>query len=144
MSLFRNWCIEMLGYLILLFTVLPALELLLLIKIGTHIGAINTLLIVIATGVTGAYLARVQGFFVLQRIQSQLNRGVMPTEDMINGLMILVGGIVLLAPGLITDMMGLLLLIPFTRQWIKRLVTVKMRRMMDNGKIITINSVRRD
>lgn len=134
----------MLGYLILLFTVLPALELLILIKVGTHIGAINTLLIVIFTGVAGAYLARMQGFLVLQKIQAQMSRGVMPTDDMINGLMILVGGVVLLTPGLITDTLGFLLLIPLTRQWIKRLVSANMRRMMDNGKIINVQSTRRD
>ena len=63
----------MLGYLIFLFTVVPAIELYLLIEIGSYIGAGNTILIIILTGVVGAYLARLQGFFILRNIQNNLN-----------------------------------------------------------------------
>ena len=122
----------MLGYLILLFTVVPALELALLIKIGTHIGVGNTLLIIILTGVVGAYLARLQGFLVLNKIQNDLNRGIMPSAELLDGFMILVGGIVLLTPGFVTDTFGLILLIPWTRSlikvWIKKKFEDKIRR----------------
>ena len=77
----------MFGYLILLFTILPALELAILIKIGTHIGAGNTLMIIILTGIVGAYLARIQGFQTLQKIQQSLNKGEMPSSELIDGLM---------------------------------------------------------
>ena len=129
----------MLGYLILLFTILPALELVLLIKIGTYIGVGNTLLIIILTGVLGAYLARMQGFLVLKKIQENLNRGIMPSTELIDGLMILVGGIVLLTPGFVTDTLGFLLLIPWTRSMIKWWIMNKFEKMIAKGEVVTFS-----
>ena len=133
----------MLLYLILLFTIIPAVELALLIKVGTHIGVGNTLLIVILTGVLGAYLARLQGFLTLNRIQANLNRGIMPTSEMIDGMMILIGGIVLLTPGLITDAMGFFLLIPVTRALIKGWLQKKIQEMLSRGQIVRVTPFRR-
>jgi len=125
----------MFGYLVLLFTLVPAVELMLLIEIGGHIGAGNTILIIILTGVVGAYLARLQGFLILQKIQNDLNNGIMPNSELIDGLMILVGGIVLLTPGFITDLFGLLLLIPWTRSLIKMLFHKKFESVIAKGQI---------
>ena len=133
----------MFPYLLLLFTVLPALELVLLIKVGSFVGVGNTLLLIIFTGVLGASLARLQGFSVLRNIQESLNRGQMPTEEMSNGIMILVGGIVLLTPGFITDIFGFMLLIPWTRQLIKYWFRHKIQQMMSSGQIRTNYSSRR-
>lgn len=128
----------MFPYLLLLFTVLPAIELAILIKLGSQIGVTDTLLIIIFTGVLGAMLARYQGFVALQKIQTNMNNGKMPSEELIDGVMILVGGIVLLTPGLITDSMGFLLLIPLTRSfikiWVKRIFT----NMIKNGEGVQI------
>jgi UPF0716 protein FxsA len=110
----------MLGYLIILFTVVPAVELYLLIEIGSYIGAGNTILIIILTGIIGAYLARLEGFYILRKIQNNLNQGLMPNEELLDGAMVLAGGIVLLTPGFITDAIGFLLLIPFSRALIKQ------------------------
>ena len=132
----------MLGYLILLFTVLPALELALLIKVGTYIGAGNTILVVIVTGVLGAYLARLQGFLVLRRIQANLNRGILPDDQLMDGLMILAGGIALLTPGFITDILGLLLLVPWTRALIKKWCRNKFEDMLRKGQIVTVTPFR--
>jgi len=126
----------MLPYLILLFTILPALELALLIKLGGHIGVGNTLFIIIFTGVLGAYLARLQGFLVLQKIQNELNHGTMPNAQLLDGLMILVGGIVLLTPGFITDTLGFILLIPWTRSLIKRWFRKKFENMISKGQAV--------
>ena len=128
----------MFAYLVLLFTIVPAVELMLLIEIGGHIGAGNTILVIILTGVLGAYLARLQGFLILQKIQSELNRGNMPNADLIDGLMILVGGIVLLTPGFITDAIGFLLLIPFTRSLLKIWLSKKFERMIADGQMVTM------
>lgn len=125
-------------YLILLFTVLPALELYVLIKVGGVIGAGNTILIIILTGVLGAYLARFQGIITLQRIQQSLNKGQLPNDALMDGLMILVGGIVLLTPGFITDITGFLLLIPPTRSLIKIFALKTFEKMMKEGKTIHI------
>lgn len=115
----------MFTYLIILFTVLPAVELAILIHVGGYIGAANTIMVIILTGIAGAYLARIQGFFVIQKIQQSMAQGNMPTDEMLDGLMIFCGGIVLLTPGFITDIMGFLLLIPWTRALIKNIIRTK-------------------
>ncbi len=125
-------------YLLILFTVLPALELYVLIEVGGVIGAGNTILIIILTGVIGAYLARLQGFLTLQKIQNNVNQGQLPSEELMDGLMILVGGIVLLTPGFITDALGFLLLIPLSRNLIKLWVRKTFENMMKEGGTIHI------
>ncbi len=128
------------GYLILLFTILPALELALLIKVGSHIGALNTILIVILTGVVGAALARYEGFRVLMKIQDSLQKGMMPSAELLDGMMILAGGVALLTPGFITDVMGLLLLFPVTRAGIKWLLRRKFQSMIARGQVVHFGS----
>lgn len=130
----------MLGYLILLFTIVPAVELALLIKVGTFIGVGNTLFLIVFTGVVGAALARYQGLLVLMRIQESLNKGLMPSEELMDGLMILVGGILLLTPGFITDVLGLLLLIPWTRALIKIFVRCRFQGMIKQGQAVHFGS----
>ena len=109
-------------------------ELSLLIKIGHHIGILNTILIVIATGISGASLARWQGLTVIREVQNQLSVGIMPKEEILDGIMILAGGLLLLTPGLITDFIGLVAIIPITRKWIKYLVKKKLAQMIDEGR----------
>jgi len=125
----------MLGRLILLFTLVPLVELFLLIKIGTIIGALPTVLIVVGTGVLGAYLARQQGFMVWSRIQREMELGMFPAEDMLDGLLIFGAGVVLLTPGVITDLIGILILIPFTRLYIREWIKRRLQIMMDRGNI---------
>ena len=125
----------MLGRLILLFTLVPLVELFLLIKIGTIIGALPTVLIVVGTGVLGAYLARQQGFMVWSRIQREMELGMFPAEDMLDGLLIFGAGVVLLTPGVITDVIGILILIPFTRLYIREWIKRRLQIMMDRGNI---------
>jgi len=128
------------GYLVLLLTVVPAVELIVLIEVGSVIGSVNTILIIVLTGVVGAYLARIQGFYIFQRVNSSLQSGNMPTEEMMDGLMVLVGGILLLTPGFITDIFGFSLLIPATRALIKRIIRNHFNRMIDSGQINSFNA----
>ena len=121
-------------YLLLLFTLLPMTELVLLIKIGHHIGLLNAISIVVVTGIAGASLARWQGLTVIREVQNQLSLGIMPKEEILDGIIILAGGLLLLTPGLITDFVGLVAIIPITRKWIKYLVKKKLARMMDEEK----------
>ena len=130
----------MLGYLILLFTVVPIVELALLIKVGQYIGVGYTLGIVVITGVVGAYLARLQGFLTLRRIQEDINQGRMPTDRLFDGVLILCSGILLLTPGFITDIIGFMGLIPFTRNLFKRWLKRKIKDMISHGRVITIKS----
>ncbi len=128
----------MLGCLILLFTVVPVVELALLIKLGQFIGVGYTLVIVILTGVAGAYLARSQGLMTLRKIQDDINRGIMPADKIFDGVMILFGGILLLTPGLITDLIGFMTLVPFTRRLIRLWLKRKIENMIAQGKVVTI------
>ncbi len=129
------------GYLILLFTILPALELALLIKVGSNIGALNTIGMVIAIGIVGAALARYEGFRVLTKVQDSLQRGVMPSAEILDGFMVLAGGIALLTPGFITDVLGLLLLFPVTRAGIKWLVRRQFQSMIARGQVVQFGSL---
>ena len=79
-----------------------------------------TILVVITTGFIGAYLARLQGIKTMMRVRESLNRGELPAEEMLDALLIFVAGIVLLTPGFITDVAGIIILIPNTRAWFKR------------------------
>ena len=129
----------MLPILFVLFTLVPILELTLLIKVGSQIGAIKTIILTILISVTGAWLARLQGFLVLQKIQNSLSQGIMPTEEMLDGMLILKGGILLLTPGFITDIIGLLMLFPVTRWLLKQLARKYIKAMLENGQIMTFS-----
>lgn len=126
----------MLGYLILLFTVVPVIELALLIKVGQYIGVAYTLGIVVITGIVGAYLAKLQGLLTLGRIQDDINQGIMPADRLFDGVLILCSGILLLTPGFITDLIGFMGLIPFTRRFFKRQFSRKIRNMISQRRVI--------
>ena len=110
----------MLLKLFLAFTIIPFIEIYLLIKLGSYLGAFNTVIIVILTAFFGALLARYQGFQTMLRVRESLERGEMPAEELIDALLILLAGIVLLTPGFLTDLAGLVILIPSTRLMFKR------------------------
>lgn len=100
----------------LLFTVVPIAELYLLIRTGRVIGADVTILIVLVTGIAGAALAKKQGFKVLGDIRGCMERGEIPGKELLEGILVLAGGVTLLTPGFVTDAVGFTLLIPFTRK----------------------------
>jgi len=106
--------------LLLLFTLLPLFELWLLIEIGRLVGAWPTVAIVFLTGIAGAWLTRLQGLSTLHLIRSDLKQGIIPGDKLLDGLCILLGGALLLTPGLLTDIFAFILLLPFSRRWIKK------------------------
>ena len=113
----------MFGRMLLLFIFLPMVELYLLIMLGSRIGAMPTIGLIVLTGVLGASLARQQGLSVLSRIQKEMASGKPPTQELVEGALIVVGGIVLLTPGIITDLFGFSLLIPSIRKALCRTLT---------------------
>ena len=119
--------------LLLLFTLVPLIELFLLVKLGTVIGIGATVLIVITTGVLGAWLARWQGLGVLRRLTEDLNQGRLPAEALIDGLLILIAGAVLLTPGLITDALGFLLLVPQGRAVVRKMIAARLEQRTEAG-----------
>ncbi|MDA1014856.1 MAG: FxsA family protein, partial [Planctomycetota bacterium] len=106
--------------LLILFTVVPLVELWLLVKLSLHTGILSTVALVLITGAAGAWLARRQGIETLRRIRAESLQGRMPTDEVLDGILILVAGAVLLTPGIITDAIGFLLLIPPARSVVKR------------------------
>ncbi|HJM82706.1 MAG TPA: FxsA family protein [Nitrospinota bacterium] len=115
----------MLIKLFLLFTVTPLVELALLIEIGSFMGVVPTIGLVLITGAVGALLARSQGLAVIQELNEKTSKGEMPTDQIADGLMILVGGVLLVTPGIITDLLGFLLVVPTTRRAIRDFVKSK-------------------
>jgi len=106
--------------LLILFITVPAVELLLLIRIGTKIGILPTVAIILITGFLGATLTRIQGLKTLSKYQKALAEGRLPHEEVMDGLMILVAGAVLLTPGFLTDIAGFLLLVPAFRTVVRK------------------------
>ncbi|WP_226667064.1 FxsA family protein [Metabacillus litoralis] len=124
--------------LMLLIIVIPALEIGILIFSGNTIGAIPTILLIILTGVIGAWLAKQQGIETLRNAQQQMQYGQVPGSAIIDGLCILVGGLLLLTPGFITDTVGFLLLFPISRNKIKPLLLIMIKKMIDRNQITII------
>ena len=106
---------QMLFKLVLIFIATPIVELAVLVYIGTLLGVLYTILIVVITGFIGAFLAKNQGLTTLSRIRSSTESGVLPTAELLQGALILIGGLLLLTPGLITDLVGFGMLIPQAR-----------------------------
>jgi UPF0716 protein FxsA len=125
----------MLLKLFLCFTLIPVVEIYLLIKIGSVLGSFNTVLLVIATGFFGAWLARMEGMNTLFKVRTSLDQGAMPTEDLLDALIIFVAGVMLITPGLLTDVAGLLLLWPVTRNAFKRFLRQKLDELNTRGSI---------
>jgi UPF0716 protein FxsA len=113
----------MFGRMLLLFIFLPMVELYLLIMLGSRIGAMPTIGLIVFTGLLGASLARQQGLSVLSRIQKEMASGKPPTQELVEGALVVVGGIVLLTPGIITDIFGFSLLLPSIRKALCRTLT---------------------
>jgi UPF0716 protein FxsA len=130
------------NYFILLLLLFPIIEIVLLIKVGGSIGILNTILLILVTGALGAVLARIQGFIILQKIAENLNRGVMPSREILDGGLVLAGAICLLDPGIIGDLVGFVLLLPWTRALVRWLLMRLIRHKLDRGEVITIRSTR--
>ncbi len=120
--------------LFLAFTLIPFIEIYLLIKIGAQVGAFNTIMIVILTGLLGASLARLEGVKTMTKVRESLNRGELPAEEMLDAMLIFIAGIVLLTPGFITDLAGLALLVPKARYWFKRWLRKKFDEWLARSK----------
>ena len=121
----------MLAKLFLIFLIVPLIEIALLLKVGTYIGIWLTLAIVIGTAILGATLTHHEGLKTWWRLQQKLANGVLPDEELLDGLMILVAGAVLLTPGFLTDATGFTLLYPGTRRliksWLRRIFTQRLQ-----------------
>ena len=105
-------------YLFILFVVMPIAEIAVLIKVGGAIGGLTTIGIVILTAVIGTAMLRQQGIATLNKAQQRMQKGEMPAQQMLEGLLLLIGGVLLLTPGFITDFFGFCTLIPISRRFL--------------------------
>ena len=121
----------MLLRLLLLFTIVPLVELALLLKIGELAGWQFALLLVVVTGVVGAWLARQEGLRCLRRIQQQMAAGQLPGDPLMDGLMVLLAGVLLVTPGVLTDLLGFALLLTIFRRIVKRYLKSRFQARID-------------
>jgi UPF0716 protein FxsA len=119
--------------LLVLFIVVPLAELYVILKVGDAIGAIWTILLLAADSVLGSLLLRAQGRSVWRRFNAALAEGKMPHREVIDGVLVVFGGAFLITPGFITDVVGLVLLIPPTRSLVRRLLVSRLGRRLAVG-----------
>lgn len=121
--------------LILLFTIIPLFELWALIRISHYLGGLVTILIVGCTGLAGAILTKKQSTSVLKKINNSLAQGQIPADKLIDGLLIFIGGIMLITPGILTDITGFCCVLPFTRPKVKYFTKGKLEKLVETGRV---------
>lgn len=132
----------LLGRLFVLFVLVPVLELVLLIQLGRVVGVVPTVGLVLLTGAVGAWLARQEGLRVLFKFQNELASGRLPAQSVFDGICILVGGALLLTPGVLTDFVGFALLLPPSRRWLQKWIRRGLERRIEEGtvRVVTFGS----
>ena len=121
--------------LVALFTVLPLLDVVVLTLIGREVGFWQTVFLVIVSGVLGAWLAKAQGIRVWTGIRRDLSEGRVPSQGVVDGVIILFAGGMLAAPGFLTDILGLLLLVPQVRAPIKAFLRRRFEQALQSGQV---------
>lgn len=128
----------MLIRLLLLFTVVPFIELIILLKLSEMHGWVLTVTLILVTGVIGTVLARAQGMSAWKQIQSEMRSGRPPTDPLLDGVMILLASALLITPGVLTDAVGFLLLFPpfrlIVRTLIKQRISVRTNFVFTEGQ----------
>jgi UPF0716 protein FxsA len=124
-----------LGRLFLLFTLVPLLELWLLIRVGAWAGLLPTLALVVGTGIAGAWLARREGTRCWAAVQSELRAGHVPGEQLLHAFLVLAAGLLLVTPGILTDLTGLALLVRPARRVVARWLQRRLQRSIERGTV---------
>lgn len=125
----------MLGRLVLLFLLTPAVELGLLIQVDKLIGFWPTIGLIIVTGLAGSYLARREGMSAWRRLNQRLSEGGLPGTELVDGVIILVAGALLITPGVLTDVFGFMGLLPPTRALIRKFIMSRVKKKMNDGSL---------
>ncbi len=116
--------------LLLVFIGIPLLEIYLLIQVGGWIGVIPTILLIIITAIAGSYLLHYQGISTLRNIQIAFSQNQLPAQELLEGLILLIGGILLVTPGFFTDLLGLSGILPWTRRYWVLLLLKQLNRWL--------------
>jgi len=125
---------------VLLVLLLPLLDLYGLIKLGQVIGSLPVLALVIVAAVVGMALAKAQGLRVIDQWRASVSVGAIPEEGLLSGVLILAGGVLLVLPGLLSDVLGLLCLVPPTRRWMARRIQARFQRAVRSGRVRVITT----
>lgn len=120
----------MVGLLLVLFVVVPLIELFVLIQIGSAIGALATLGLLLGITAIGVALVKGQGLHTVRRARAQLDQGEVPADEMLDGLLLMTAGALLIVPGFVTAVLGLLLLIPPLRTLVRHWLTRRFRHRL--------------
>lgn len=129
----------MFAKLLLLFTLVPAIELFVLIPLAGQIGVPATIALILVTGFVGAWLGKLQGLSAMKQIREQLAAGQLPGDAITDGILILIACTLLITPGVLTDAIGIALLIPPLRLPIKRLARRRFTKMLQNPGVTVID-----
>ena len=121
------------GRLLALFLVVPIAELILLVWIGERVGIWPTVGLIVLTALVGSWLARREGMAALRRFQARMTTGQLPGRELTDGLIILVAAALLLTPGILTDVVGLLGLLPPSRAWIRGRLQARFQKNLARG-----------
>ncbi len=127
--------------LFLVYLVFPIIEIYLLFKAGESFGFFTVLGLVIFSAWLGARLVKSQGLVILAQFQQKMSQGHLPQKEGLEGLLILLAGVLLIAPGFITDAIGILCLIPFTRKYISFLLAYLIERKVKQGRIKVYSNI---
>ena len=122
--------------LILFIIGIPAIEIYLMIKVGGEIGALNTILLIFFTAITGIYFAKIAGINTLRSGLNQIVKNEMPVYEIISGAALAFAALLLIIPGFLTDIVGFLLIIPVTRKFFIKSISSKFHNKKSNGDII--------
>lgn len=123
-------------WLLLVFVVLPLVEVTLLLWMGSWVGPLPTFLLVLLTGVLGGSMARREGLAVLRRIVEASSRGVPPGDQLVEGALIAAGGLLLVTPGVLTDLAGLAMVLPPTRRRLAPAVLRALHRALPESSVV--------
>lgn len=123
-------------WLILFLIIIPAIEIGIFLWTSTHLGVLPVVLLIVLTGIAGVALCKHEGAEVWKRAQFAVNNKETPTNEILDGICIILGGICLITPGLFTDILGFLLVLPFTRPPFRKLVGYMMMKYISKGNMI--------
>jgi len=126
----------MLLRLFLIFAIVPPLELYLLLRLASIAGVGTTIAIVVTTALVGSYLAKMQGMLAWWRFREALAQGRMPSAEIADGIMVIFAAALLLTPGLLTDLLGFTLLVPFSRRLLRGWLVYRIGKNMRASTVV--------
>jgi len=119
---------------LMLLIVVPIIELAVMVQVAGVIGVLPTVALVVLTSVGGAWLMKTEGLGVLRRMQNQIDNGQVPGREVVDGVLVLLGGLLMVLPGFVTSVIGLLLLVPPVRALLRPVVLARARRRIERGQ----------